>query len=169
MAEHMAIALMKQHGVWQEGWRFQWSHGKRQLGSAQVTRYRNRRFGPAHEQRTIRLSRHLVELNDQQVVRDTLLHEIAHAIAGVEHGHDAKWKAICQRIGAKPQRLADENVRLPVERWRLVCTHCGEVLAKRHRQMAPARLRQSYCLHCGPSSKGKLRFIAAANPECKSA
>ena len=32
-------------------------------------------------------------------VRDVLLHELAHAIAGVEEMHNDKWKAIARKIG----------------------------------------------------------------------
>ena len=32
-------------------------------------------------------------------IRDTLLHEIAHAIVGPGHGHDAVWQTAARRIG----------------------------------------------------------------------
>ena len=35
---------------------------------------------------------------------DTILHEIAHAIVGPRHGHDAVWKAVAQRIGGTAER-----------------------------------------------------------------
>ena len=40
---------------------------------------------------------------------DTILHEIAHAIAGVEAGHGPAWKAVAQRLGATPRARAEEN------------------------------------------------------------
>lgn len=40
-------------------------------------------------------------------LRDTILHEIAHAKAGHEAGHGEKWKKTAQSIGANPKRIAD--------------------------------------------------------------
>ena len=41
----------------------------------------------------------------KEEIVDTILHEIAHAIVGSKHGHDAVWKAVARRIGL-PQRPA---------------------------------------------------------------
>jgi len=40
------------------------------------------------------------EERSDELVRDTLLHEIAHALVGTAHGHDEVWKAKCLEIGA---------------------------------------------------------------------
>ena len=44
--------------------------------------------------------------HDPDEVRDTILHEIAHALVGPGHGHDAVWKAKCVEVGAKPEAAA---------------------------------------------------------------
>lgn len=36
-------------------------------------------------------------------IKDTVLHEIAHAIVGGKHHHNNVWKACCNKIGCKPQ------------------------------------------------------------------
>jgi predicted SprT family Zn-dependent metalloprotease len=151
-AEAMARELMERHGVFAAGWRFAWSNGKRQLGAACVH---------ADGRKTLRLSRHLVRLNDDAEVRDTILHEIAHAIAGVEHGHDAVWKSVCVRIGARPVRVAGEEVNVVEGRYVLVCGACCRVLARRHRRVRPARLKRAYCRGCGPTAAGRLRLLDA--------
>lgn len=38
------------------------------------------------------------------LIRDTILHEIAHALVGPNHCHDLVWKAKCLEIGATPRR-----------------------------------------------------------------
>ena len=155
-AEQLARDLMDEHGVTADGWQFAWSNGKRQLGAAQIRRKKNPKAGKVVEQKRIKLSRHLVRLNDDDEVRDTILHEIAHAIAGLENGHNAKWKAVCRRIGAKPQRLAGEGVNVVEARYTIVCGICEKGIGKRHRRMRKDRLDASYCRSCGWKSKGKL-------------
>ena len=48
-------------------------------------------------------------------IEDTLLHEIAHAIVGVEHRHDAVWRAKAREIGCKAERCSSVGHTLP--RW----------------------------------------------------
>ena len=45
---------------------------------------------------------HALEGSEEQLL-DTVLHEIAHAIAGHEAGHGLLWKATARRIGATPR------------------------------------------------------------------
>ena len=57
----------------------------------------------------IRISRtHALEGSEEQI-RDTVLHEIAHAIAGREAGHGLLWKVTARRIGATPRAKAYES------------------------------------------------------------
>jgi len=156
-AAQLAMQLMHEHGLLRSGWHLRFGHGKRQLGSASIRRKVDRGTGRVQEIRTITLSRYLVALNDEATVRDTILHEIAHALAGLDHGHDAHWQEICRRIGARPQRLADEQVQVAPARYEVVCDCCGRVLGQRHQRMAPLRLARMYCRNCGRSSLGKLR------------
>ena len=46
-------------------------------------------------------------LNNDKI-KDTVLHEIAHAIVGNEHRHDRVWKDCAQRIGSTGNRLATD-------------------------------------------------------------
>lgn len=158
-AEALARALMQQHGLTDAGWDFKWSHGKRRLGATQIGKTRDRKTGRLKETRAIVLSRHLVDLNPEPVVRDVILHEIAHALAGIQNGHNHVWREMCMKVGAKPQRLADEQVVTVQGRYAVVCTQCNEELTRRHRRTAPAKLRRAYCKACGPKSAGKLRLI----------
>jgi hypothetical protein len=91
-----------------------------------------RRFGMCNfSKKHISLSRPLCELNDETEVRDTVLHEIAHALAWKRHGkncgHDKRWKAICVEIGARPQACYDDGVVQPTAPWVLVHRDTGEV------------------------------------------
>ncbi|MBI1374282.1 MAG: hypothetical protein GC159_16320 [Phycisphaera sp.] len=150
---------MTEHGLIADGWRFAWSNGKRQLGRCQIRRRRDPSTGKYVEIKTIKLSRYLVALNNDHEVRDTILHEIAHAIAGLKNGHNSVWKAVCRRIGAKPQRLAGEHITVVKGRYVLLCGCCEKELARRHRRIRPEALARSYCRHCGPESKGTLKIL----------
>ena len=51
----------------------------------------------------IRIGRaHALDASEAEI-RDTILHEIAHALAGPEARHGARWKAIARRIDATPR------------------------------------------------------------------
>ena len=78
-AARMARALMAEHGL--RGWSLVFDRAKRRAG---ICRY---------DQRVIGLSAPLTALHGEADVRDTVLHEIAHALVGARHGHDATWRA----------------------------------------------------------------------------
>ena len=155
LAEKLAKYLMKQWEVGDE-WKFVWSNGKRQLGGAVQSKPGAKRF-----RRELRMSRHLVRHNDEDEVRDTILHEIAHIKAGHEAGHGPLWKRWARTVGAKPVRCADAaEIKMPQAKYIVVCTVCSKTTSKVHRRV---RLARRYCRHCGPNSLGKLEM--RHNPE----
>lgn len=89
---------------------------------------RKRTFGLCdYRYKTLYLSAPLTELNDEVAVRDTLLHEIAHALAGWRAGHGPRWREVARRIGATPTRCFDvASVKTPAAPYSLVCPSCGE-------------------------------------------
>lgn len=106
-----------------------------------------------HGLRTIELSTHLVERNPPEEVRETLLHEAAHALVGRGHGHDAVWKAMAVEIGARAERCGQAD--LPEGRWRASCPGCG---ASHSRHRRPRRMTGWFCRACGPQ-KGTLVWV----------
>ena len=52
-------------------------------------------------------------------IENTLLHEIAHAIVGSRHGHDAVWQAKARQIGCTAERC--HHVTHTVARWVGTC------------------------------------------------
>ncbi len=66
-------------------------------------------FGQCRSDMTIVLSKRytLLNINYFHIIRDIILHEIAHAVQFEREGklsHDKEWKNICKQIGAKPNR-----------------------------------------------------------------
>lgn len=90
-----ARALMDEHGLHE--WTFRFSAARGRLGECR------------ERERLIRLGRrHAVNGNPREV-RDTILHEIAHALAGAKARHGPAWKAVARRLGAIPKARAEES------------------------------------------------------------
>ena len=134
-AAALARSLMKEHELTQ--WSFAFDHARRRFGCCNYTH------------RRITLSRPLTLLNTTDAVRDTLLHEIAHALAPGA-GHGATWRATCRRIGANPVRCYDDKTVVSpprrAGRYAMSCPRCGWTVA-RHRRTR----RKLFCKACrGP-------------------
>jgi predicted SprT family Zn-dependent metalloprotease len=145
-AKELAHRLMAQHGL--TDWAFAFNTNKRRAGACRYP-FAGR---PGH----IELSRHYVLRNPEDEVRDTILHEIAHALVGPGHGHDEVWKARCVEVGARPERCYGEEVEMPKGRWRATCGGCGRE-HDRHRR--PKRMTGWHCRGCG-KEKGSLVWSA---------
>ena len=133
-AENLALTLMDDHRIGLT-WSFGFDNAKNRCGQCQ------------HHRRRITLSRHYVRLNDEAEVRDTILHEIAHALVGPGAGHGARWQAQAIRIGATPQRCA-QNVEMPEGGVEGFCTPGCKARHNRHR-MPPQRMLNGWrCKRC---------------------
>ncbi len=78
----------------------------------------------------------------KEEIVDTILHEIAHAIVGPKHGHDATWKAAARRIGCTAERC--HHVQHTPPRWHGQCG-CGQ---QWKRQRLSQRARTWRCRKC---------------------
>ncbi len=100
--------------------------------------------------REISLSAHLTELHPESEVRDTILHEIAHALVGPSHGHDAVWRATALGIGCSAQRCSSADAPAISGAWLGTCPQGHSTT--RHR--APTRV--SICTVCRGPEKGRV-------------
>jgi predicted SprT family Zn-dependent metalloprotease len=106
----------------------------------------------------LRLSKHLILNNSDAEITDTILHEIAHFIAGCRSGHNWLWRNACIKIGAKPQRCADSTVVMAKAKYKVVCTECNAIIGEQHRKSSK---QNKYHRNCGLKSKGKIVVIPA--------
>ena len=114
-----AEELMRRHGL--EGWTVKLDHARRRAGQCDYTR------------RVISLSRHYVRHADAAHINDTILHEIAHALVGPHHGHDAVWRRKAREIGCSATRC--HTLTFATAPWVMRCPNgCFEVA--RHRRKA---------------------------------
>ena len=88
-ARTLARTFMDAYGL--DDWEFSFDHAKRRLGQTNYTRKR------------ITLSAHHVRAGSWELVRNTILHEIAHALVGSEHAHDSVWKEQARILGVDPK------------------------------------------------------------------
>ncbi len=122
--------LLREHGL--DDWTIVADRAKTRAG---VCRFAKRQIG---------LSAPLTALHSEDEVLDTILHEIAHALVGPQHGHDAVWRAKARAIGCSGERCVSSDApRVPGD-WVGRCPAGHE----KHRHRAPARL-----MSCGECSR----------------
>ncbi|SPT53636.1 SprT-like family [Actinomyces bovis] len=99
----LARQLLTQHGL--QDWEVRLDRALRRAGQCDERR------------RRITVSRHLMELYTEAEVRETILHEVAHALVGNRHAHDAVWVAQARQIGASGARLVPHSAPRIKGRW----------------------------------------------------
>jgi predicted SprT family Zn-dependent metalloprotease len=130
-ARALALGLMRRHGL--ADWELIFDRAKTRAG---VCRHVDRQIG---------LSTELTRLHSAAQVTDTVLHEVAHALAGPRAGHGERWKAVARRIGCSASRCVPEDApRVPAP-WVGTCPS-GHT-ASRHRR--PDRVLS--CRACSPT------------------
>jgi predicted SprT family Zn-dependent metalloprotease len=118
-AKQVAVELMEEHNLMEMGWRFGFDTAKRRFGCCNYT------------YKEITLSRALVLVNDEDRVKNTILHEIAHALVGRGHGHNSVWKRKAIEIGCDGKRCyTTKNTSVPESKYVAVCKSCGHVHRK---------------------------------------
>lgn len=128
--------LMAAHGL--SDWSFGLDRAKTRAGVCRPAK------------REISLSAHLTRLHPEDEVRDTILHEIAHALVGPGHGHDRVWRAKALAIGCSGQRCTSAEAPAVAGPWRGVCPGGHEVT--RHRM--PTRV--ALCRACPGSARDRV-------------
>lgn len=118
-----------------EPWRHEWGNAKKQAG---VCRYRTH---------TIGLSAPIHRLGTLADLEQTVLHEVAHALAGGRAGHGPLWRATVTRIGGSAARC--HALETPDAPWLGTCPNGHE--AKLYKRPDPSMR----CAACGREGKGR--------------
>jgi hypothetical protein len=126
-----------------QNWQFKINSNKRRLGVC--------KYGP----RTIEISHYHLIHSPIHLVRDTILHEIAHALTP-HSGHNRIWKEQAILIGALPTACKAINLQqfIPAK-WHANCPSCNR-LYKKHRYRYQSN-HYSFCIDCS-SKNGKLTW-----------
>ena len=126
-AQELAKSLFEKHGL--SKWVFKFDKASRRFGVCKRTKH------------IICLSKKLVLLNNEQEVKDVLLHEIAHALVRVKHHHDKVWKRKAIEIGCRPIPYYGKEVILPPrlpkfeKGWVAACPKCGKEFTNYRKHM----------------------------------
>lgn len=102
-----AEALLRLH--LDESWSFGFDHATRRAGQCNYTDKR------------ITVSKHLAQRFDDDAIHQTLLHEVAHALAGPGTGHGPVWRRIADELGYVGGRTHDGPIADDRARWRGHC------------------------------------------------
>jgi predicted SprT family Zn-dependent metalloprotease len=120
----LARRLMDEHGL--KDWTLAFDRAQQRAGLCK------------RKQRVISLSKPLMSLWTTEQVRDTILHEIAHALTPDDRGHGREWRMTCRKIGADPTRSWGHNGEQQIEGKHLGTCPMGHTI-RRHRRPKAAR------------------------------
>ena len=111
----LATRLMSKHNLF--GWKFKFTGEVRTLGRCY---YSTKEIG---------YSKHFLHLPYEEI-KDVLLHEIAHVLAGPSAGHGTLWKIKAREVGARPERCYQgEHKASKQPKQYLYCKNCGKTRA----------------------------------------
>lgn len=131
-AAFMVSELLVEHELVDEGWTFDFDRAVSRFGACNYTK------------KQITLSAALVELNNEDTVRNTALHEIAHALTPGDRGHGSEWYRVATSIGCTGERCYNGDlVTAPEPRYTGECGMCTHVF---RRERKPKR--EAYCKKC---------------------
>ena len=134
----MALDLLAKNSL--KNWEFKFDHSTRRAGCCN---YRDK---------CISISFHLARKASDEDIHDTILHEIAHALVGKKHNHDAVWKTKAKEIGCSGERTHQLVFSPP--RYHVSCENqCWKQTAER-------RNPRLICRTCG----GKLVYVPYCAP-----
>lgn len=115
-------------------WSFQFDHATKRAGCCN---YRERVISLAHA--------YARSATDAEI-DDTILHEIAHALVGKEHGHNQVWRAQAIAIGCSGQRCHDVQFSPP--RYIVTCENaCWVATAERRTRGAVCKMCHGHVLY----------------------
>lgn len=110
----LALELMGEHGLLEKGWRFSFDNTHRRVA---VCKYAPKLINFSKKWQDMPLEK----------VRNTILHEVAHALVGPGHGHGLVWQRQAIAIGCDGKRcVSGTDDYAPKGAWVGTCPGCRE-------------------------------------------
>jgi len=132
-ARYILSYEMHRHSLSQKGWTHGFDNAKKRFGVCKKIR------------KHISISKYLAHLNSEEEVRDTVLHEIAHALAierGQDDNHGPRWKSIAREIGCRAERC--HSAETVPGRFVYACPACNTQI-RYHRRLVKLRACRECC------------------------
>lgn len=164
--ETLARQLMTHHGLTSWNWSLRLVHSRTFAGRCYTHCWHK---VPEFSRGKIELSIEFMEAFDEENVRDTILHEIAHALTESEWGtyktgpkkgrkyriaHGESWKAVARRIGCSGERCVPLEAPRPKSKYHLVCPNGHEV----GRSRMTFQGKYMSCVRCDSTYSPRFRF-----------
>ena len=128
----LADKLLDEHGLIEKGWRFSFDRAKRRAGSCKFSK------------KEITLAKAYAEQQERMEIKNTILHEIAHALVGSQHGHSQIWRKKAKEIGCDASRC--HHIVFSKPKYVLTCyNRCFEVSRYRVNQ---SFMQSKICSKC---------------------
>ena len=128
----LADKLLDEHGLIEKGWRFSFDRAKRRAGSCKFSK------------KEITIAKAYAEQQEVMEIRNTILHEIAHALVGSQHGHSQIWRKKAREIGCDASRC--HHIVFSKPKYILTCNNrCFEVSRYRVNQ---SFMQSKICSKC---------------------
>ena len=124
-----------------------------------------RRYGQCrYHKQEISVSKQLANINSLEESKDVVLHEIAHALAGMGHGHDAHWKRMCIKVGARPERcytpeIHGGDVKQLKGKYQLINKETGKVYKEYYRKPKFRDWSERWIVGKKRETQGKLQVV----------
>lgn len=134
-----------------------------------VSNRRKKAFGVcSYRKKEIQLSSIVVPYMTNEAIKDTILHEIAHALCPRQY-HNHVWRAKCIELGGNGERCGDDtnysdgnegrlNMLEKVSKYSLSCPTCGIVSYKQRMSK-----RSFSCANHGGGYDPKYKLVVALN------
>lgn len=74
-----------------------------------------------YTEKRISVSRYLAARYEDDEIHQVLLHEVAHAVAGVGAGHGERWRRVAAELGYEGKRLHDGEIANDLAPWVGTC------------------------------------------------
>jgi len=130
----LGFNLLKEHNL--EDWIFVVDNAK---GRGGLCRYKTK---------TISLAEGFILHANAEEIKDTILHEIAHALVGHENGHNYVWRNKAIEIGCTGERC--HSVKFSTPNYILKCSKdCGFKANRQRVKVSSLQRNGSYCGRCG--------------------
>jgi len=136
----LAKTLMHQHSVGH--WGFGFDRSRMSYGKCW------------HNKKKITLSKYFCANLDNDIldIKDTILHEIAHAVMQerypyIRPGHGDMWKKIAKEIGCRPTRTSNDST-MPKGKYQAFCPICGDMKIYMHRMGGAMKSGRYRCNKC---------------------